>query len=47
VLWVIRRGTFSLYAGAFLTAASVPGIVAGFGQEIFEPNQGFRQVGKI
>jgi hypothetical protein len=33
VLWVIRRGTFSLYAGAFLTAASVPGIIAGFGQE--------------
>lgn len=27
LFWVIRRGTFELYAGAFLTAASVPGLV--------------------
>jgi O-antigen ligase len=27
LLWVLRRGTFPLYAGAFLTAAAVPGLV--------------------
>ena len=27
LLWVARRGTFPLYAGAFLTAAAVPGLV--------------------
>ncbi len=27
LLWVLRRGTFALYAGAFLTAAAVPGLV--------------------
>jgi len=27
LLWVMRRGTFALYAGAFLTAAAVPGLV--------------------
>ena len=37
VLWVVRRGTFSLYAGAFLTAASVPGVIAGFN---YEPSPG-------
>jgi hypothetical protein len=26
LLWVLRRGTFALYAGAFLTAAAVPGL---------------------
>jgi hypothetical protein len=26
LLWIIRRGTFPLYAGAFLTAAAVPGL---------------------
>lgn len=31
ILWLLRRGTFSLYAGAFLTAASIPGLVAGAG----------------
>src|SRR5438093_13457514 len=27
ILWLLRRGTFSLYAGAFLTASAVPGLV--------------------
>jgi len=27
LLWLLRRGTFPLYAGAFLTAAAVPGLV--------------------
>jgi hypothetical protein len=27
LLWVARRSTFPLYAGAFLTAAAVPGLV--------------------
>ena len=27
LLWVLRRGTFLLYAGAFLTAAAVPNLV--------------------
>jgi hypothetical protein len=31
LLWVLRRGTFPLYAGAFLTAASVPGLLRGLG----------------
>ena len=29
LLWTIRRGTFPLYAGAFLTAASIPGLLEG------------------
>jgi len=29
VAWAVSRGTFALYAGAFLTAASVPGILRG------------------
>ena len=29
LLWVIRRGTFPLYAGAFLTAAAIPGLLEG------------------
>lgn len=29
ILWLLRRGTFSLYAGAFLTASAVPGLVEG------------------
>jgi hypothetical protein len=29
VVWLLRRSTFSLYAGALLTAASVPGLVEG------------------
>jgi hypothetical protein len=31
--WGLRRGTLELYAGAFLTAAAVPGIVTGFGYD--------------
>jgi len=31
ILWLLRRGTFSLYAGAFLTASSIPGLVEGIG----------------
>ena len=26
IVWLIRRGTFALYAGAFLTASAVPGL---------------------
>lgn len=29
IIWLLRRGTFPLYAGAFLTAAAVPGIIEG------------------
>lgn len=29
ILWLLRRGTFSLYAGAFLTASAVPGLIEG------------------
>lgn len=29
ILWLLRRGTFSLYAGAFLTASAVPGLLKG------------------
>jgi hypothetical protein len=36
VAWGLRRGTFALYAGAFLTAAAVPGIVSGLGYEAGE-----------
>ena len=32
--WVIRRGTATLYVGAFLTAAALPGTLAGLGYEI-------------
>ena len=31
ILWLLRRGTFSLYAGVFLTASSIPGLVEGIG----------------
>jgi hypothetical protein len=31
LLWTLRRGTFPLYAGAFLTAASIPGLLQGLG----------------
>ena len=27
ILWLLRRGTFPLYAGAFLTASAIPGLV--------------------
>jgi hypothetical protein len=31
--WVLRRGTFALYAGAFLTASAVPGLIKSFGYD--------------
>jgi hypothetical protein len=31
VAWLIRRGTFALYAGALLTAAGVPGVLNAIG----------------
>ena len=31
IVWLLRRGTFPLYAGAFLTASAIPGLVAGLG----------------
>jgi hypothetical protein len=36
VAWGLRRGTFTLYAGAFLTAAAVPGLVGGLGLDAGE-----------
>ncbi len=38
IIWLLRRGTFALYAGAFLTASSVPGLVEGMG---YLPGEGF------
>jgi hypothetical protein len=38
IVWLLRRGTFALYAGAFLTAAAVPGLFAGLGHDL---GQGF------
>lgn len=34
--WVVRRGTGALYAGAFLTAAAVPGALEGLGYALGE-----------
>lgn len=34
VAWAIRRSTFLLYAGAFLTAAAIPGTLRGLGFDI-------------
>ena len=34
ILWLLRRGTFSLYAGAFLTASAVPGLIKGIGYSV-------------
>jgi hypothetical protein len=31
LLWTVHRGAFPLYAGAFLTAASIPGLLEGLG----------------
>jgi hypothetical protein len=31
ILWLLRRGTFQLYAGAFLTASAVPGLIESLG----------------
>ena len=38
ILWLLRRGTFSLYAGAFLTASAVPGLVKSLN---YDPGTGF------
>ena len=27
IIWLLRKGTFALYAGAFLTASAIPGLV--------------------
>jgi hypothetical protein len=32
--WAVNHGTFALYAGAFLTAASVPGLLRGLGYAV-------------
>jgi hypothetical protein len=34
IVWLLRRGTFWLYAGAFLTASAVPGLVKSFGYDL-------------
>lgn len=34
ILWLLRRGTFSLYAGAFLTASAVPGLIKSIGYSV-------------
>jgi hypothetical protein len=31
ILWLLRRGTFAIYAGAFLTASAVPGLIKSLG----------------
>lgn len=33
IIWLLRRGTFPLYAGAFLTASAVPGLAKGLGYD--------------
>ena len=34
IVWLLRRGTFALYAGAFLTASAVPGLVEGLNYQL-------------
>lgn len=34
IAWLLRRGTFALYAGAFLTASAIPGLVASLGYDL-------------
>jgi hypothetical protein len=34
IVWLIRRGTFPLYAGAFLTASAVPGLIKSVGYTV-------------
>jgi hypothetical protein len=34
VAWILRRGTVALYAGAFLTAAALPGTIQALGQPL-------------
>lgn len=38
IVWLLRRGTFALYAGAFLTASAVPGLVKSLN---YDPGTGF------
>jgi hypothetical protein len=38
VVWLVRRSTFALYAGALLTAAGVPGLLQGLS---YAPGPGF------
>jgi hypothetical protein len=34
IAWLVRRGTFALYAGAFLTASVVPSLLASAGYDL-------------
>jgi len=34
VVWILRRGTIALYAGAFLTALALPGTIEALGQPL-------------
>jgi len=34
LVWLLRRGTVALYAGAFLTAAALPGTIQALGQPL-------------
>jgi hypothetical protein len=34
IVWLLRRGTFALYAGAFLTASAMPGLFEGLGYNL-------------
>jgi hypothetical protein len=38
IVWLLRRGTFALYAGAFLTASAIPGLVKSLN---YDPGTGF------
>jgi hypothetical protein len=39
ILWLLRRDTFPLYAGAFLTASAIPGLVKSI--LAYDPGTGF------
>lgn len=34
IVWLVNRGTLALYAGAFLTAATIPGLLEGLGVSV-------------
>lgn len=34
IVWLLRRGTFALYAGAFLTASAIPGLLEGLNYQL-------------
>jgi len=40
VVWLVRRGTVALYAGAFLTALAMPGTVQGITGDVLGPGWG-------